>query len=138
VTAPDDRELVELDDRWLLPYRGLTVTRICVDHALTLSFGPDAQVAIESTAILTKGPAAAPLAQPAALEPWHQDVGPALMLLGTRVLSRVAFKNGTLRLVLGSHHLSVRPHPGFEAWKATGPGDWRIVCMPGGQLAVRR
>ena len=40
MTAPNDRELVELDDRWLLPYRGLTVTRICVDHALTLYRGP--------------------------------------------------------------------------------------------------
>lgn len=136
VTASNDRELVELDDRWLLPYRGLTVTRICVDYALTLSLGADAQISIESTAILSKGPATAPLAPPITLEPQHQDVGPALMLFGTRVLSRVAFKKGTLRLVLGSHHLSVRPHPDFEAWQATGPGDLRIVCMPGGQLAV--
>jgi hypothetical protein len=65
-----------LDDRWLLPYRGLTVTRICVDYALTLSLGADAQVSIESTAILSNGPATAPLAPPITLEPQHQDVGP--------------------------------------------------------------
>jgi hypothetical protein len=133
VTASSDRELIELDDRWLLPYRGLTVTRICVDYALTLCLGADVQVAIESTALVSKSHATAP---PITLEPQHQDVSSALILFGTKVVSRVAFKNGTLRLVLGSNQLSVRPHPDFEAWQATGPGTLRVVCMPGGQLAV--
>lgn len=33
-------------------------------------------------------------------------------------------------------HLSVDPDPAFESWTLSGPAGERIVCMPGGELAV--
>ncbi|MFC0553627.1 hypothetical protein ACFFHJ_22280 [Planotetraspora thailandica] len=38
------RELVELDDRWLLPYRGMQVIQIRVSYQLTLVLDSGAQV----------------------------------------------------------------------------------------------
>ncbi|MGJ6966261.1 DUF6188 family protein [Streptosporangium sp. G11] len=55
VTTPAD--LVELEDRWLLPYRGMQVVQVQVSYQLTLLLDGDAQVSIESMATLTKQPA---------------------------------------------------------------------------------
>jgi hypothetical protein len=50
----------ELDDRWLLPYRGSRVAQIRVSHQLTLLLDSGAQVEIECEAMLSHGPRSAP------------------------------------------------------------------------------
>jgi hypothetical protein len=70
------------------------------------------------------------------LHPRRQDVAPALALFGATLSSAVAFKTGTLRLVLGHFQLTVRADPQYEAWNVAGPGDIRLICMPGGQLSI--
>ncbi|MFC6020679.1 DUF6188 family protein [Plantactinospora solaniradicis] len=86
---------------------------------------------------LTSGPARATGATPVQLVPERQEVAPALSLFGANILSAVAFKSGALRLVFGTgQHLNVKPHAQYEAWSARDVGTLRVVCQPGGGLAV--
>lgn len=129
--------LIEDDDRWLLPYRGMQVDQICVSYQLSLVLDGGAEVTVETPALLTVGSFSAPDARAVELVPERQDVAAALHLFGSKVLSSVAFKSGSLRVVFdGGLHLDVSPDPKYEAWALTGPLGLRIVCMPGGGLAV--
>jgi hypothetical protein len=121
MSTQQDRGLVELPDRWLLPYRGMKVTRVLVDYALTLLLKGQAEIVIESPATLADRLGRAPGAQTAELHPCRQDVATALRLFGTTVNSGVAFKTGVLRLVLDHYQVSVRPDPDYEAWNVVGP-----------------
>ncbi|MEU8377730.1 DUF6188 family protein [Streptosporangium sp. NPDC048865] len=138
VTTPAD--LTELEDRWLLPYRGMRVIQVQVSHQLTLLLDGDVQVSIESTATLTRGPLSAPAdAEPVQLVPERQEVAPALALFGATVVSSVAFTSGALRLVFDTGtHLNVRPDSRYEAWSTCGPEDLRLICLPGGGLSIFR
>ena len=138
VSEKQDGGLAELPDRWVLPYRGMKISQIRVDYALTFSLEGQAWIAIEGEAMLADHPGRAPGARTVELHPSRQDVGSALTLFGATVNSGVAFKTGTLRLVLGHFQLTVRADPDYEAWNVAGPGDTRVVCMSGGQLAVWR
>ncbi|MGW1564403.1 DUF6188 family protein [Streptomyces sp. NPDC002144] len=126
---------VEHEDRWLLNLRGRGITKISVDFRLVLAFDSDWEVALEAPVNLSHGTAHA---NPSVLlNPESQDVAAALALFGAKVLSAVAFKAGTLRLVFDSgHHLTCSPDSAFEAWQATGPTGWRFASLPGGGLAV--
>jgi hypothetical protein len=131
--------LTEFDDRWRLPYRGMQVVQVRVSYQLTLLLDTGVTATIETEALLTNGPRQAPDAVRVVLPPERQDACATRGLFGATILSSVAFKSGTLRLVFDTgHHLTVKPHPQFEAWKATGPGTLCCVCQPGGGLAVRR
>jgi hypothetical protein len=131
-----DGGLAELSDRWLLPYRGLNVSQITVDYAVTFLLEGQVTIVIEGDATLADRPGRAPGAQTVELHPGRQDVAAALSLFGATVNSAVAFKTGTLRLVLDHFQLTVRADPHYEAWNVVGPGGVRLVCMPGGQLAM--
>ncbi|WP_344744083.1 DUF6188 family protein, partial [Streptosporangium vulgare] len=137
VTTPAD--LAELEDRWLLPYRGMQVVQVWVSYQLTLLLDGDAQVSIASTATLTGGPLSAPDAKPVQLVPERQEVAPALALFGATLVSSVVFKSGALRLVFDTGtHLNVTPDSRYEAWSTCGPDDVRFVCLPGGGLSIFR
>ncbi|MEU4404140.1 DUF6188 family protein [Streptosporangium sp. NPDC023963] len=137
VTTPAD--LAELEDRWLLPYRGIQVVQVRVSYQLTLLLDGDAAVNIETTATLTNGSLSAPDAEPVQLAPERQEVAPALALFGATVVSSVAFKSGALRLVFDTGtHLNVKPDSHYEAWSTCGPDDVRFVCLPGGGLSIFR
>jgi hypothetical protein len=137
MTARTDMD--EQPDRWLLPYRHKRVEQIRVDYRLSLVLDDDAEVAIGGSATLTHGPRTAPDAEPVLLTPESADVGAALALLHTEVLSAVAFKSGGLRLVFSNAmQLTVEPDEHYEPWEATGPGTLRCVSVPGGDLVVWR
>jgi hypothetical protein len=132
-------ELAELEDRWLLPYRDMQVIEIRVSYQLTLLLDSGAQVNLETEAVLSNGSLCAPDVVMTRLVPEHQEVAPALALFGETILSSVAFKSGALRLVFHTGtHLNARPDPRYEAWSAHGPGGLRLVCQPGGGLAIWR
>lgn len=134
-----DATLTEFDDRWLIDYRDMQVIQVRISYQLTLLLDSGATVDIEQEALLTRGSAHGPHSTPVSLVPERQDVAAALDLFGVKILSSVAFKSGHLRLVFDSgHHLSVAPHPQFEAWSVTGPGTLCVVCQPAGGLAVWR
>ncbi|WP_406376133.1 DUF6188 family protein [Streptomyces sp. NBC_00647] len=127
---------VEHEDRWTLGLRGLPVAKISVDYRLSLLLGTDAWVVLEGPCRLSQG-AAGGDDRREMLDPQQQDVAAALALFGAKVVSAVAFKTGSLRLVFDNGlHLTCRADPSFEAWQLTGPGGWRFVSMPGGELAV--
>jgi hypothetical protein len=127
--------LAEHDDRWIMNLRGLAVTEIGVSYQLSLCLDSDARVVLGCPFKLTQGVGDG--RQDVILDPGRQDVAAALGLFGATVLSAVAFKSGSMRLVLDNGcHLNSRPDPSFEAWEVLGPGGWRIVSMPGGKLAV--
>lgn len=126
----------EHEDRWILGLRGLDVTKISVDHQLSLLLGSDAWVVLEGPCRLSQGPAVGDGPQEM-LDPGQQDVAAALALFGAKVVSAVAFKTGSLRMVFDNGlHLGCRPDPSFEAWQVTGPAGWRFVSLPSGDLAV--
>ena len=130
-------EFEEMDDRWLLGWRGLRVEEIRVDFRLLLLFGRDVELAVEQRASVSLGGLKAPGADALVLTPETGDVAGVLPLLRATVLSSVAFKSGTLRIVFSTgHHLNVEPSEQFEAWTAAGPGSSRLVCRPGGGLSV--
>ncbi|WJV47903.1 DUF6188 family protein [Streptomyces flavofungini] len=132
----NESAFAEHEDRWILGLRGLVVTKISVDYQLSLLLGSDAWVVLEGPCRLSQGPAARDGRQEM-MDPGQQDVAAALALFGAKILSAVAFKTGTLRLVFDNGlHLDCGADPSFEAWQVTGPGDWRFVSMPGGDLAV--
>jgi hypothetical protein len=127
---------VEREDRWILNLRGMSVIKISVDFRLVLVLDSDWEVALEAPVYLSHG---AVHANPSVLlKPESQDVAAALVLFGAKVLSAVAFKSGTLRLVFDTgHHLACSSGPAFEGWQVTGPAGWRFASLPGGGLAVR-
>jgi Family of unknown function (DUF6188) len=136
MSAQKDGGLTELPDRWVLPYRGLKISQITVDYALTFLLEGQASIAIESDATLADRTGRTPEAQTVELHPGRQDVASALTLFGATVNSGVAFKTGTLRLVLDHFQLTIPADAHHEAWNVVGPGDIRLVCTPGGQLAI--
>ncbi len=136
VTSPH-AEPKELGDRWLLGWRGLRVEQLRVDYRLVLMLGDACELAVEQPGVVSVGGVRAPDARPVPVVPETADVAAALPLLRATVLSSVAFKTGTLRVVFDSgHHLEVKPSADYEAWTGTGPGTAKWVCMPGGRLAV--
>ncbi|MDX6742929.1 DUF6188 family protein [Actinocorallia sp. A-T 12471] len=130
---------IEHEDRWLLNYRGLLITKISIDYRLTLLLGADVEVVVECPARISHGPLSNPKNPSTAVVPERQDVAAALSLFGAKVLSAVAFKSGGLRMVFDTGlHLNCPADPSCEAWQATGPGQWKIVSRPGGDLSVWR
>ncbi|MFI1585653.1 DUF6188 family protein [Embleya sp. NPDC020630] len=130
-----DSLFTEHDDRWIMNLRGRDVTRISVDHRLTLLVDPGVHIAFASPFELTHGPHGT--SEPVVLTPQRQDVIPALGLFKAKVLSAVAFKTGSIRLVFDNgRHLNSRADPDFEAWEVRGPEGRLIIATPGGDLAV--
>jgi hypothetical protein len=128
--------LTEHDDRWILPFRGLTVTQVQVDFAFGLVLNELCAVKISNTATLG-WVNVADKPEIVALDPERQDVAAGLVLFNAEVLSAVAFKSGTLRIAFGDGHLlKVKSDPDYEAWTATGPDGMLIVSLPGSDLAV--
>ncbi|MEU2867792.1 DUF6188 family protein [Streptomyces olivoreticuli] len=126
---------VEHEDRWVLDLRGQGVVRIAVDHCLTLALDAGWEVVLEAPARLTSGTVRTDSG--VLLSPETQDVASALPLFGATVVSAVAFKSGTLRLVFDDGtHLTCPADVPFEAWQVTGPGGWSFVSLPDHGLSV--
>ncbi|MGH3544676.1 MAG: DUF6188 family protein [Mycobacteriales bacterium] len=58
-------------------------------------------------------------------------------LVGQKVTSATAEKSGALKIALDNgSYLRVEPDETYEAWTVAGPSGLKVVCMPGGELAV--
>ncbi|MFD9797155.1 DUF6188 family protein [Streptomyces sp. NPDC059070] len=123
----------ELDDCWRLPLNGLPVSQLRVDHQLGLRLGEDAWISVETAAMVEDaggGPALR-------LVPEQQEVAAALRLFGKAVAEATAFKDGRLLVEFDTGtRLTVAADPHFESWNIVGPNDVRVVCRPGGELAL--
>jgi len=131
--------LIEKKREWVLPTGGRTVSRCLIDHAfsldlwspedvITLRVGGEFELHIDGKdyGLSPESPEGA------------TSLSPALALLHKTVAKGVAYKDGVLKLEFGAgERLSVKPDSAFEAWELTSDsGALRIVCLPGGQLAV--
>jgi Family of unknown function (DUF6188) len=129
-------ELVEQPDRWTLDMTGAVVTQCRFDHAVTLlvDLSPGSvELRIEQPMEFERadGTLGVPLQGTAA------QMAPALELLQQEPTSLEAYKDGRLRVhFAGGGRLAVEADPDYEVWTLTGPGGLRLVCLPGGDLAV--
>ena len=57
-------ELIETEDRWRLPYRGMQVIQVKVSYQLTLVLDGNAEIDLETEGLLTQGALGAPDAIP--------------------------------------------------------------------------
>jgi len=129
----------ELDDRWLLGPRAITLESADANEfTVVLNFAEGSALTIESVANVRTSTGAAET--PAVT---HNDDGTvstseALMsLIGQQVLSSVGFKTGALRLVFESGAVLTVPYgEQYEAWQLNGPSGRMWVSLPGGGLAT--
>lgn len=133
INQPD--QLVEHSDHWVLPLQGKTVTRCLVDYAFGLELWEHdgtMTIRIEGDLVL-KG-----YGGEHRLSPAHPTaLGPALSTIGQAIASAKAYKDGCLEVHFADGSiLSVKPDTEYEAWEIVGTGGLRVVCMPGGSLAI--
>ncbi|MFI7368413.1 DUF6188 family protein [Streptomyces sp. NPDC050149] len=116
-------------DRWVL--RGLRSTPVLAvtgapdGSRLDLTLGAGTRLVVVGPVRITHGPATAP-------EPVDLPAGETDTLIGATVLSAVAFRSGSLRLVFSTgHHLNVRgADPGVRA-ELCRPGEFTWVSQQG-------
>ena len=90
-------DIVETDDRWILPLRGSTVIRIEWPDHLIFELEPPGFIEVDEGAIFRKGPLKDVNQDPVRLRAYTKsDID---RMLGARILSSVGFKDGSLRIV---------------------------------------
>jgi hypothetical protein len=122
---------------WVVPIDGWEVTRCCVDFGFELLLageGTSASLRLEGECTLThngKELTVVPEESPAA-------IGQYVVLLRDHIASATATDGGALEIQFGSGaRLTVPADPAFEAWViATGSSGFRLVSIPGGDLAI--
>ena len=127
--------LIEHKNYWVIPLQGKRVTRCFLDNVFGIEFvdrDGETTIRIEGTFRLNGIDREYKLSteQPATL-------GPALSLFHKRVHSSRADKEGRLYVEFSDgSSLSVEADAEYEAWEIVGSGGLRIVCAPGGRLAI--
>jgi Family of unknown function (DUF6188) len=123
-------EATELADRWILPLRGDTVTRIEPGEQTVFVLDSDVRIIVGEHAYFTEGPITGPEVERTELG--QHDQGALAKSVGAQVLSAVGFKNGALRVVLSSAwHLNVtRSQPLVPAAVVSGETVLWIRTMP--------
>jgi hypothetical protein len=128
----------ELDDRWLLGWRGSSVSAIDVaDHCAIISVGDSSVLTIEFPALLASADVSSGPVVSLTTDGRVQMSPDLHTLVGQRILSSVAFKSGALRLVFDAgQRLTVAAADHYEPWRFTGKSGRRWRSLPGGGLAT--
>ena len=92
------RDMVEREDRWILPLRGDTVTRIEPGEQTVFLLDSGVRIIVGEHAYFTKGPITGPDVVRSQLAEFDPDE--LQKSVGAHVLSAVGFKDGSLRIVL--------------------------------------
>jgi len=125
----------EFQDHWELPLVGDTISRCMVDAAFHIQFldrKDPVTVTVESPFTLTKGGVSKRLSPEEPIE-----LGPALELFKGIVVTALAYKTGHLRIELsGGLMLTVPPDDEYEAWSIVSDHNLKMVCTPGGTVAL--
>lgn len=68
----------------------------------------------------------------------YDEIRPEIeSLIGSTIISATADDSGLLSIEFDSKvQLRVPADGHYEAWNVVGPGGYRIVCLPGGELAI--
>jgi len=117
-----------------IPIKGKSLAKIVVNHLIDLVFEGDLEVItirIEGQFYLELGQKSARLAPDGA-----EARGMVQKLIGKEVIHSFAEEDGTLTVLFSDQtQLVVNSDPNYEAWEAFGKRGFRVVCMPGGELA---
>ena len=71
------------------------------------------------------------------VEPTDLDgVAAHMPLLNAEVTDARIDERGCLAVTFDSSSVRCKAHPLYEAWQILGPDGERIICMPGGDLAI--
>lgn len=117
-----------------LNLQGEAVTRICFDAALTILTSGECELRVEGEAVLQ-----VPDGDRVSFDPCAPDiVAPHLVRLARDVISEAEVGNsGELAIEFESGvKLTVQPDDDYEAWGLVGPKRRRVICTPGGEIAV--
>jgi hypothetical protein len=117
-----------------IPLAGKTVSRCVIDSAFTMEFGEGELLRIEGGFILQSTARRHALSAERA-----EELGPALVVVGKTISWSSASEGGELDVhFVDGTNLRVSPDSQYEAWEVVGKGGFRVVCMPGGELAIWR
>lgn len=132
-------ELVEGDDRWVLPLSGCAVGQCCIDWAVTLRLDhPRGAFELRIEESFLFAPAGGEEVQ---LQPEDDPIGlgPLLAVTRTTVEHAAAFSDGRLEMSFADGStLTVQGSQEYEPWGLVGPAGLRVVSVPGGELAIWR
>jgi hypothetical protein len=125
-----ETDMRELDDRWILPLRGHTVTRIEPGEQTVFILDSGVRIIVGEHAYFTDGHLGIP--ETVRTELAELDPGQVQKSVGTRVVSAVGFKDGALRIVLkGGRQLNVtRARPLVPAAVVSGETVLWMRTMP--------
>lgn len=117
-----------------LGFRGQTLISKDVEYSVGLTFTGSYFLRLESPVVVGT-PANEFHLNP---EDTTADFGPLRDLVGCRVTESTA-DSGVLEVRFENGcRLRVDPDDSYEAWTLAGPRGMKVVCMPGGELAVWR
>jgi hypothetical protein len=110
------------------------VTRVSFDYALIFRIGTDASFRIETDVVLTAADGSSvPFRSASADVPAADLVG----LFRKSVTKAWASDDGKLTIQFsGGVTLTATPDPDYEAWEIIAENGFRVICMPGGKLAI--
>jgi Family of unknown function (DUF6188) len=113
---------------------GKTVSRCVVDRSFSMEFGEGELLRIEGEFIVESTTRRHALSAERV-----EELGPALVVVGKTISWLGASEGGELDLQFeDGTRLHVSPDSQYEAWEVVGRGGFRVVCMPGGALAIWR
>lgn len=128
--------LVDAGDHWRFRLKDARVAACCFDYAVVLRVLDGSffwEIRLEQPFTLTAERGVKHVVVP------HDGAGfnAVLTLLQAPVEAAAAYKDGRLELRMrNATLLHVLPDADYEAWSVTGPDDVRLVCLPGGDIAV--
>ncbi len=117
-----------------LKIEGHALVRVCFDYALTLLVDPNTQLRLQANVELSDIDGTSVAFQPGGADvPAHRLVG----LLHKEITKAWSSDGGvlTLQFACGAK-LAATPDPDYEAWEILASDGFRVICMPGGELAI--
>ncbi|MHB0998638.1 MAG: DUF6188 family protein [Armatimonadota bacterium] len=132
----DARELIENPDSWIIPLHDYKVVQICIGNVLQIHL-----VHNDSSSVISINDNFDMQIKhnycSYSVESAPELIGPITKLLHKTIRSITAFKDGRLSIVTDDGiSLSVFPEVNYESWEISISNGIRIVCMPGGSLAI--
>lgn len=128
-------QITQTETGWRVPVPDALVVRCIVDYAFTIdmqSQNATLSVRIGTDFTLQVGETAKVLSVHDTL-----SLGEALIMFNKRLLHLTANKNGDLELDFSDQiKIKVKPDQQSEAWDLTFSNGAKIVCVPGGKLAI--
>ena len=107
------------------------ITRVCIDHAVTLLTDGGFEVRLETPFSLTRADGST------RIDPRDREAAAGVLSLLHEVIEAAEFEpSGQLTIAFSDGtRLVASPHAQFEAWVVTDSSGGRVVCLPGGGVS---